>query len=207
MLPWFETSLSVLFSSGQPAAPEPPRIIFLEQPFSWVPSALAFLQFLILAVLTYYIFRSNSAKKIKERHADWYHKLVVDAAVSKLVEFIDLCCDELKASAKSIQDLKAGDALSGEIDDYVTDNVLKNFKDKLRRVRRYLCAQVSVFDKPLERCVFDRFMKLEDDVTAWFSREAQAEADEGRTPLSELVIGCGADILNELRNYEFSKWS
>jgi len=184
----------------------PPEILFLDQPFNWLPATLAFSQFLVLAALTYYIFRRNSAQKIRERRADWYHELVVDRAVSMLVEFIDRSCDSLRSSARQVQVLKRSDALSSEVDEYIIGKALKDFKDELRRTRRYVCAQAGVFDKQLDKQIFDRFMRLEDDVTAWFNREAQAEADEGRTPLAELLIACETEIINSLISFEFSTW-
>ena len=183
-----------------------PQIVFLDQPLNWVPTILNLLQFILLAALTYYIFRRNTGQKVRERRADWYQKLVVDGAVPVLIKFVDKSCDELRVSARKISEMKANNAHHTEIDAFVTDTAVKTFKDSLGRAQRYLCAQTRIFDAKLEQLMANRFMQLEDDVTNWFNKEVHSEPDAARVDLTNLLIQCQTEIVNALIECEFSKW-
>jgi len=94
---------SVCLAYLLPPAGGVPQIVFIEQAFTWLPILISFAQFLLLAGLTFYIFRKNAAQKITERHAAWFHKLIVEGALPKVIEFSDVSCDELRVSARKVQ--------------------------------------------------------------------------------------------------------
>jgi hypothetical protein len=116
---------SVLIQPSRPTAP--PQIIFLDQPYDWTSTAVNILQFLMLAGLTYYIFRKQYRQKTMERHAEWYHRVVTDFAIEKITHFSENTRGLLLKIAKEILRLKTGTSR-------VQDPTVRSFSIRISKV-------------------------------------------------------------------------
>ncbi len=190
-----------------PAAPRvsPPQIVFLDQPFGWIPTTVGLLQFVLLAGLTYYIFRRNYQQKTMERKAEWYHRLVMDFAIENITLFASTQTKIVSDLASAVNDLKSRRAPTTEIDDAIRRG-LASFQDALYEVVRPLGSRLEVFSTPLEHAVTDRSMQLDDEVSQWFATEATARPGESRIALTDLLRTWQSKCLQLIRDYEFERW-
>jgi hypothetical protein len=183
----------------------PPQIIFLDQPHDWVPTAVNVIQFLLLATLTYYIFRRNYIQKTRERHAEWYHRVVTDFAIEEITKFSENSHVLLTGIAKELARLKAISAPKGAMDLAVQKGI-GSFKENLYAVQRSVAGRLLVFDKALEQSLVNRCNDLEDDVSEWFNTETTAAAGEPRQGLMSLLNDWQSASLKLIRDYEFKQW-
>ena len=189
-------SVSVTPSQGTPP----------DRPHDWTPTAINFAQFLLLASLTYYIFRKNYRQKTMERQAQWYHRLVTDFAIGKLTEFAESASSALTHIAKEVAKLKAIAAPRGAID-IAIQRGLGDFKNSLYSTMALVSGRLLVFDKKLEQSLVDHCTDLEDGVTEWFNTEAAATTGEHPEKLLPLLNDWLSMTLKLIRDYEFEQWN
>lgn len=183
-----------------------PQIIFLKQGYDWVPTIVNSIQFLLLAALTYYIFRKNYKQKQMERQAEWYHRLVTDFAIENVTNFSQSASCDLADTAKHLAKLKGLSAPSAAIDMAIQQGLGK-FKDSLYVMMRLVAGRLLVFEKTLEQSLINRCTDLEDQVTEWFAVEATAAPGEPRQGLFQLLNDWQSEVLKLMRDYEFEQWS
>lgn len=191
--------------TSQPSKPAPTQII-LNQPFGWITPVVSFIQFVLLALLTFYIFRRNYRQKEMERQAEWYHRLVMEFAVVEVTKFFSEGAINLAAVAGKVDRLKASGAQRAAMDEMLVAE-LSSFKELLFNLSRVLGGRLSVFNRELEQCSAKKFQDLEDSVSHWFEKEAEAKPGESRIGIAQVLSDSQSDLLKTLRDYEFSEFT
>ena len=206
LIAWVFFRPDILTPQGaRPTPPSAPQIIFLDQPYDWVPTLVNVLQFVLLATLTYYIFRRQYRQKTIERHAEWYHRVVTDFAIEKVTSHSETARTILVKVAKEVGQLKAILAPSGAIDNVVTQG-LAEFKAVLYVVSRSIAGRLFVFDQQLERSFRELCDALEDNVADWLQDVARAAPGEPLPGISALLNDWQSNSLKLIRDYEFKQW-
>jgi hypothetical protein len=188
-----------------PLPPPAPQIIFLDQPYDWVATAVNVAQFVLLATLTYYIFQKQYRQKTLERHAEWYHRVVTDFAVEKITRFAEVAHGTLTTIAKELLRLKAMSAPSGDIDEVVKRG-LADFKVSLYVLSRSVAGRLAVFEDQLARSFRRLCDGLEDDLSEWCDEEAAVTPGESRRGISPILDDWQSNSLKLIRDYEFNEW-
>jgi hypothetical protein len=125
---------------GFPTIPAP-RIIVSDNPYDWLinylPTAVGFVQFLLLFFLTVYTFRNAAIQKVAEREATWYHKVVVDFSISSVTNFVEQSIPLLESMLREAEqnpsyNLKVRDGIS-------------KFKSRLSRLLDGLQRRIECF--------------------------------------------------------------
>jgi len=191
---------------GDASVSAAPQVVFLNQSHDWVPTAVNGLQFLLLAVLTYYIFRKNYKQRQMERQAEWYRRLVTDFAVEEITDFSQNASATLADIAKQVAKLKGISAPSAALDMAIQKG-LGDFKEALYNMMRLVAGRLLVFDKTLEQSMVNSCTDLEDHVTEWFATEATSAPGEPREGLFQILNDWQSDVLKLIRDYEFQHWS
>lgn len=183
----------------QPAPPLAPKY--------WVtvlPVVMNFLQFLLLAGLTYFIFANNARQKVAEREANWYHKIVVDYCIDLLGLFFrresDFLCDAIMRVEAFQRAGKEDDAGS------LIRSALGEFKGRLYSMSSDTAGRLSVFEEAPVELFMRRSEKLEDDVTKWFDTYKKSQPYDRRDSLPRTLTDCQNELLRLLKSYEFETW-
>jgi hypothetical protein len=188
-----------------PTAPSSPQVIFVSAPFSWLPVALAAIQFLVLTVWAIYAYHRANTLKLREREATWYHKLVVDYSVENLTNFFRDSSEDLEAAAKDFKQHR--DRGRQDLADGTIQSALAKFGTDLHGIANRVSDRIAVFDQATQQ----QFLKITDDlqgkVSHWFEDLATAEnLDAAAPPLSSLNLSCKNELFKLLFGFEFNRW-
>jgi hypothetical protein len=188
----------LIINFAQSPAPVPKYWVML------LPIVMNFLQFLMLASLTYFIFVNNARQKVAEREANWYHKIVVDHCIDLMGSFFrnqsDFLC-EASVNAEAFR--HAGK--DQEADDLIRAT-LGEFKGKLYSMSGDIDGRLGFFELALGRAFVSRTEQLEDDVTKWFDTYKKSQPFDQRDSLPRALTVCQNDLLRLLNSYEFETW-
>ena len=189
----------------QPNAPpiSRPEVIFVSQPFSWIPVAISLFQFLALLAFAVYTFRIGTRQKLRERQAAWFHKVVVDPLVERIDTFFSASVEILHKAA----DLVDRDRVSGAT---VLSKDLKEEIAKFKGAMFVLAAEVSrrlqPFDSATERWASGQFDNLEEAVTKWFDAQLFVKPHQRREDLDSFLTEFYTSLLRGLMQMEFQHW-
>lgn len=170
----------------------------------WLPVGTSFLQFLVLAVLTYYIFARNARQKVAEREASWYHKIVVDYCIGLMSEFFVQTSEVLCKCAIDLPNLR-GAGNQQQFDELIR-RTLANFKRELHTMTSDASRRLSFFEASLSERFLDRVDRLEDEVAGWFDNYINGQPFDQRSSLPRALSACQNELLEIIKSYEFSKW-
>jgi hypothetical protein len=180
-----------------------PEVIFVSQPFSWVPAAISLFQFLALLAFAIYTFRTGARQKLRERQAAWFHKVVVDPLVEQIDTFFTVSVGMLHRAA----DLVDRDRVSGAT---VLSKDLKEEIAKFKGAMFDLAAEVSrrlqPFDPATERWASGLFDNLEEAVTKWFDAQLFVKPHQRREALDGFLTEFYTSLLQGLMQMEFRRW-
>ncbi len=139
-----------------------PLHIFIDNPpnryqwlFSWLPAIT-----IALSALTFWL---GYRKRVRERQATWYHKVVVDFAVAKIFEVFEIAEEEF---GNPLVDLPQ-DRLRKTIPRKYTIALAK-FSDALVRMQDAVHERLIVFDEKSALELITNCQDLQDEVTDWF---------------------------------------
>jgi hypothetical protein len=189
----------------QPNAPPigRPEVIFVSQPFSWVPVAISLFQFLALLAFAVYTFRTGRRQKLRERQAAWFHKVVVDPLVERIDTFFTTSVEILHKAA----DLVDRDRVSG------ATALSKDLKEEIAKFKGVMfdaAAEVSrrlqPFDPATERWASGLFDNLEEAVTKWFDAQLYVKPHQRREALDSFLVEFYTSIFRGLMQMEFRHW-
>lgn len=188
-----------------PCAPWLPRIIFAESPWwqAYIPALIGLVQFLILAGLTYFIYWSNATQKIRERQADWYHKVVVDHAVEKLKELFGQLQKDLFTAAEEVDTLRATDIDKAR---ERCKGAIAKAKLTIFELRSEMGFRLSVFNPQLEHEFTQQLELLENKIVDWFTRQPDRHPYDSASSLPTLLAKAQIQLLRQLMRHEFSTW-
>jgi hypothetical protein len=160
-------------------------------------------QFLALAGLTFYVFWSNATQKIKERHAEWYHKVVVDYAVAKLeASFADLQRTLLEAAVR-VDTLSRADLTAAREE---SKKAISQVKRTIFDLRSEMGFRLSAFDSVLEDSFTKHLETLENETMEWFALQPDRNCYDANTSLPAILAKAQVNLLRELMTYEFTNW-
>ncbi len=185
--------------------PKAPDIIFLDQPFGWIPILVGAAQTLLIVGVTIYIFLGESRRKTSERNAAWFHKVAVDPSIRHCFDYFPREVGTLEASAVKCEQLKFTSGDKSQLNGCV-QGALQDFRSRLRPIRNSVSDLALIFCPTLRQAIFDRFNLFEDDVAGWFDRLQSSKAGDRRESLPNIVSACQSDVLKILKEYEFSHW-
>jgi hypothetical protein len=182
---------------------KPPDIIFLDQPFNWLPTVVSALQFVLLVCLTLYTFCAGIRTKISERRAAWYHKVVVDPMIPLICAFFaeaeKILCE---ASALLITNRAANqEGIGKDVALKITD-----FKKLLYDLSRNLQYRLLAFSSEYEDRVSRLLETVENDMTEWFAKQAACEPHAQRDDLVKLLRCSQTHLFRTLIEIEFETW-
>jgi hypothetical protein len=194
--------LGTLFQSNLPSIGRP-EVIFVSQPFSWVPLAISLLQFLALLTFAIYSFRTGTRQKLRERRAAWFHKVVVDPLVVRIDTFFAGSVEVLHGAANLVD----RDRVSGAT---VLSQDLRGEIAKFKSMMFDLAAEVSrrlqPFDPATERWASALFDNLEEEVTKWFDAQLFVKPHQRRDALDNTLGEFYTSLLRGLMQMEFRHW-
>ncbi len=182
------------------------------QQSTWLQSAIPITQIVIslsqlaiVAFLTYHIFVKGSELKIAERHATWYHKVVVDPQILELRTFFDEALSALMDAARNCASYRRlGDLASF---DSSATQAIGIFNSRMLPIRRNLMQVVSGFDQAAASEVGSYLSDLQERISSWFETFRSAREDlAAEDQLTIMLSTCHNTILARLRNLEFEKW-
>ncbi len=182
---------------------EPPKILFLEQPFDWITPVVSALQIIFLGFLTFYTFRINANQKIAERQAGWYHKLVVDPMIDVISIFFDeaegILCAAAKLAAEHRTAKKSGVGAEAR-------KKIAAFKKKHFQVSRDLQYRIEPFGAEHAQRIEALMEEFENVVTEWFEKESKAAPHEAKDDLVKALKEAEVGLFRELIDIEFDAW-
>ncbi len=188
-----------LFQSSPPPISRP-EVIFVSQPFSWIPVAISLFQFLALLAFAIYTFHTGTRQKVRERRAAWFHKVVVDPLVVRIDTFFTGSVEVLHGAANLVD----RDRVCGAT---VLSQDLKEEIAKFKITMFDLAAEVSrrlqPFDPATERWASDLFDNLEEEVTKWFDAQLFAKPHQRREALDGSLVEFYTSLLRGLLKRNF----
>jgi hypothetical protein len=180
-----------------------PEVIFVSQPFSWVPVAISLFQFLALLAFAVYTFRTGARQKIRERQAAWFHKVVVDPLVERIDTFFTVSVEMLHKGA----DLVDRDRVSGAtVLSRDTKEEIGKFKDAMFDLAAEVSRRLQPFDPATERWASGLFDNLEEAVTKWFDAQLSVKPHQRREDLGSFLVEFYTSIFRGLMQMEFRHW-
>lgn len=189
----------------QPNAPSigRPEVIFVSQPFSWVPLAISLFQFLALLAFAVYTFRTGARQKLRERQAAWFHKVVVDPLVERIDTFFTVSVEILHRAA----DLVDRDRISGAtvLSKDLKEEIAK-FKGAMFDAAAEVSRRLQPFDPATERWASGLFDNLEEAVTKWFDAQLHVKPHQRREALDSFLVEFYTSIFRGLMEMEFRHW-
>jgi hypothetical protein len=199
----------VAFWVGAPAA-TPQIVVNNVQPFGWVAPAIAFVQFVMLFVLTVYTFTRGRSDKIDERKAAWMHTLVVNEFLTKLPERFQALREDLLQASESIGTFQASAAPGPDAtqsDDESISRTVNQFQVELSHIYKSIAVRLSITPGGREAAkkVQEHLERFEAEVSRWFVRSATRKAYESCSSLTDILEQGESKFYKLLYDYEFGK--
>jgi hypothetical protein len=181
------------------------RIVFQETLWwqLYIPVIVGFLQFLMLAGLTFLIFWSNSTQKIREREAEWYHKVVVDHAILSLDESFGVLQRALFEAAKEVEALRAANVENARTR---AKKAVKDAKTVIFELRSAMGFRVASFDARLEQEFTRELELLENEIVKWFTTQPEHQSYDACESLPVIIMRGQTNLLRTLMRHEFTTW-
>lgn len=170
---------------------------------SFVPAAVGFLQFLLLAGLTYYIFRSNAAQKIREREAAWYHKIVVDHIVERLETLFTGLQKRLLLASVEVDALRVNDVDKARSS---SKRAIADAKDVIFQLRSEMGFRLACFDAKIEQAFTIQLELLENEIVKWFTGQPERHGYDASESLTSVLTKGQMELVRVLMRHEFSTW-
>jgi hypothetical protein len=153
----------------------------------------------LLSVTTFLV---GYRKRIRERRAAWYQKVVVDASLPKLFEFFGKVEGDLFAAVSDCQrgSLAGRKTLSNEV-----TLAIAAFSAELIVVQNLIVERLIIFDEAAAAGMAARFEALQDDVAEWFENcvvKKRGRAEEMR----DVLLVAQREILKLLYECEFDNF-
>jgi hypothetical protein len=193
------TAVSVGQQSSQLTTVPPP----LPSWHTYFPTIVGFVQFLLLALITIFVFLSNATQKIRERQADWYHKVVVDHTVARLGELFGRMQGDLLQAAETVDQTRRDNlpaALEG------SKQAIRKAKAVIFQLRSEMGFRLSAFDSALEQSFTQELESLENEIVHWFTSQPERHCYDASTSLPAILTRAQMQLLRVLMYKEFSTW-
>jgi hypothetical protein len=196
------------YVSQPPASPiilqfSRPEVIFVDQPFSWIPTAISVFQFVALLGFAIYTFRFQAQQKIRERQAAWFHKVVVDPLIDRIDDFFSRSLETLHIAAGLVDKdrLSGASAISQQ-----PKHEIAFFKEKMFGLSAEVSRRLGPFDSKVQVWAAGLFDKLEEDVTRWFDSQLLTMPHQRREDLDNILVEFYKTLLRGLIRMEFQRW-
>src|ERR1700687_3493140 len=180
-----------------------PQVIFVDQPFSWIPTAISAFQFLALLALAIYTFRSQGQQKIRERQAAWFHKVVVDPLIERIDDFFNRSLEMLHKAADLVDRDRSLGATA------ISDQPKKDiavFKGVMFGLAAEVSRRLGPFDPAAESWANGLFEELEENLMQWFDSQLLMKPHQRRDALDSILIEFYKSLLRGLIRMEFRRW-
>jgi hypothetical protein len=153
----------------------------------------------LLSVTTFLL---GYRKRIKERRAAWYQKVVVDESLPKIFEFFRKAEIQLLAA---ILDCEKGSqssrkTLSNRITGAITD-----FSGDLIQVKDFVTERLIVFDEAVAGSVNASFEGLQDDVSEFF-QDCVVKKRRNTEEMGDILLGAQRQLIKLLYECEFKNF-
>ncbi len=167
----------------------------------WLPYLPVCIQFLLLAT-TIALFWTGGIQKVRERQAEWYHKVVVDPAIGAIKDFASKLLEILCARATECENVTLTDNERAQL----RKLALLNAKQLVYQLRSDMEFRLSTFDHSLEQKFVNELETLEDNVSKWFVKQEVRKCYEAQGSLPEILKLAENRLLQVLMQFEFSMW-
>jgi hypothetical protein len=153
----------------------------------------------LLSVTTFLL---GYRKRIHERRAGWYQKVVVDESLPKLFEFFRNAEIRLMAAVLDCRSASPGarKTLSNKITGAITD-----FSGELIQVKDLVTERMIVFDEAVAGAVNARFEKLQDDVSEFF-QDCVVKKRREREEMRDILLEAQRHLIRSLYECEFKNF-
>jgi hypothetical protein len=155
-----------------------------------------------VAFLSVGTFLLGYRKRIRERQAGWYQKVVVDSALPKLFEFFKNADAELLTAASECERASATSrkTLSGRVTDAIAV-----FSEKLIETQNFTTERLTIFDERAASSLVVRFEALQDDIAKWFE-ECVVKKRHNRAQLHDILLQAQREVMKILYECEFKNF-
>jgi hypothetical protein len=193
--------LGALWSAIQSSAAAPTSIQVQIQPDKSA-KILQIVLSIAVALLSVTTFLVGYRKRISERRASWYQKVVVDESLPRLFEFFKTAESGLLTAATDCEKYAVVDmkVLSSE----VTAAIAK-FSAQLINVQDFIAERLIVFDEKSTAAVGARFFKLQDDVAECFEGYVIKKRRD-REDMRGILLVAQREVLKLLYDCEFKNF-
>lgn len=182
-------------------AQSPPNIQVQIQPD---PSAkiLQIVLSVAVGVLSVTTFVLGYRKRILERRATWYQKVVVDESLPKLFDFFRKAEAQLMAAVLDCQ--KCSQNNRKTLSNKVT-GAIAEFSSELIQAKDFITERMFVFDEPVTGAVNDRFLGLQDNVSEWFE-DCVVKKRREREEMRDILLKAQRHLIKLLYECEFKNF-
>lgn len=155
-----------------------------------------------VALLSTTTFLLGYRKRIQERRASWYQKIVVDDSLPLLFEFFKKADADLLAAATHCEKSAAQNikTLSSEV-----TAAISKFSAQLIEVQDFIAERLIVFDETSTAAVVSRFMTLQDEVSECFE-EYVVKQRRGREDMRNILLAAQREVFKLLYDCEFKNF-
>jgi hypothetical protein len=141
-------------------------------------------------------------KRIRERRAAWYQKVVVDESLPKLFEFFRNTEGGLFAAVSDCQRSSEGGRKT--LSNKVTAAILA-FSTQLTDVQNFVAERLIIFDERAAQDSAARFEALQDDVAKWFE-DCVVKRRGKSEQMRDILLVAQREILKLLYECEFKNF-
>lgn len=155
-----------------------------------------------VALISLTTFTLGYRKRIKERRANWYQKVVVDACLPKIFEFFDKTQTDLANAAAECARCTGQNrkTLSSKV-----TAAIAGFSEELIPVKDFVTERLIIFDEKDAAKFEARMLQLQDDVSNWFSEFALKKRSNPRE-VQDILLITQREILRLLYESEFTSF-
>jgi len=153
----------------------------------------------LLSVATFLL---GYRKRILERRASWYQKVVVDESLPMLFDFFRKAEGELMAAVLDCQrnSQTARKTLSSKV-----TAAIAAFSADLIRVKDFIAERMVVFDESFAAELNARFLRLQDEVSEWFE-DCVVKKRRNSEEMRDILLNAQRQILKILYECEFKNF-
>ncbi len=180
-----------------------PQVIFIDHPFSWVPTAISVFQFVALLAFAVYTFHSQGQQKIRERRAAWFHKVVVDPLVDRVDDFFTRSLEMLHKAADLVDRDRALAATA--ISEQPKQDIAV-FKGVMFGLSAEVSRRLKPFDSAADAWANELFERLEEDLMRWFDSQLVIKPHQRRDALDSILVDFYRRLMGGLIRMEFRHW-
>ena len=194
-----DAALNLIQSVSAQSAPETIRVQLQPDPSARI---LQIVLSIAVAAVTVATFAIGYWKRIRERLAAWYQKVVVDACLPKIFDFFEKVETDLANAAAECARCRSQSrkTLSNKV-----TAAIAAFSDDLIQVKDFVARRLVVFDEADTSKFQSRMLQLQDDISEWFEKFA-VKGRGNPEVIHGILLSAQREIVRLLYESEFANF-